>query len=222
MHLQPERGFGSAPADKDPLDAKPMCRGVFEHVPRAAGCAFVEGSENVAGTVRERKPDDRASGPRVLERATVPLPVVTNQQPLSARWNGGGLLVEDLIHTHTSAIGFNLLAPGKMSAIPVEDRTGCSLTGLDRMESLDRRIGKTTRRPGAKHPFAALGEMARARADDHRHIAIARRAQAEHAKVRVDSTLGDGRARIIAAGGRAPHSCSRHQHSRRRARTIAS
>ena len=198
MDLEPERGLGAAAAQEDPLDLEAMGRGVFEDVPRAAGGRFVDGAEDVAGTVGQRQAGDRAPGLRVLVRRSVPLPVVADDQSLRAWRHGRGLLVEHLEDVDASLLGLALLVAGEVAAIPVEDRAGGGLAGLEGVEPLDGRVGIAAGGPRAEDSLARLGEVAGARADDHGHVAVLRRPQAEHPQVGVDPSLGDGNARAQA------------------------
>ena len=61
-----------------------MGRRVFEDVPRAAGRRFVDGAQDVTGTVGQRQPRDRTAGLGVLVGRAVSLPVVANDQALGA------------------------------------------------------------------------------------------------------------------------------------------
>ena len=90
------------------------------------------------------------------------------------------------------SLGLGLLGPGEVAAIPVENRAGRGLAGFERVQPLDGRVGIAAGCPRAEDALARLGEMARARADDHRHVAVPRRPQAEHAEVGVDPPLRDG------------------------------
>ena len=78
-----------------------------------------------------------------------------------------------------------------MAAIPVEDRAGGGLAGFERVQSQSGRVGIAAGRSRAEDSLARLGEVARAGADDHGHVAILRRPQTEHSQVGVDSSLSD-------------------------------
>ena len=136
-------------------------RGVLEDVPRAAGGRLVDGAEDVAGAVGQRQADDRAAGLRVLVGRAVPLPVVADDQSLGARRHGRGLFVEHLEDVDASPLGLVLLGAGEVAAVPVEDRAGGGLAGLERVEPLDGRVGITAGRPRAEDARRATGRGGR-------------------------------------------------------------
>ncbi len=101
-----------------------------------------------------------------------------------------------MVDVHSPPFGFGLLSAGEVAAVPVEDGAGGRLAGLDGVESLDGGIGIASRRTRAEDALARLGQVAGARSDDHRHVPGAGGPQAEHAEVRVDSSLGHGSAGV--------------------------
>ena len=146
------------------------------------------------------KPGDRPSGLRVLVGRSVPLPIVADDQSIRARRHSRGLFVEHLKDVDTPLFGFALLVAGEVAAIPVEDRAGGGLAGLEGVEAQGGRVGITAGGPRAKDSLARLGEVAGARADDHGDVAVLCRPQAEHAQVGVDPSLGDRNSRRQAPG----------------------
>ncbi len=138
---------------------EPVGRRVFEDVPGAAGRRLVDGAEDVAGTVRQRQPDDRAPGLRVLVGRAVPLPVVADDQALAPGGDCGGLLVEHLedVNAPRARPRCSLVA-GEVAAVPVEDRArwpsgrprACRAPRPSRRDS--SRPPRSRRRPRATGP----------------------------------------------------------------------
>ncbi len=165
-------------------------RGVFEDVAGAAGGRLVEGPEQVAGAVRQRQPDDRAAGPAGSCTASgSPASRRGRPGPSAPGGDGRGLRVEDLVDVHAAAVGLGLLAGGEVAAVPVEDRAGGGLARLDRVQPLDRRVGVAPGGARAEDPRARLRQVAGARPDDHRDVAVAGGPHAEHAEIGVDPPL---------------------------------
>src|SRR5262245_59974679 len=114
---------------------------VLQDVAGATRGGFVESPENVSRRVRKRQAGDGAPGPGVLVGGAVSLPVVADDQPVGTRGSRGSAFVEHLVDIHPAPGGLGLLGGGKMPAVPVEDRAGRGLTGLDRVQALDGRVG---------------------------------------------------------------------------------
>ena len=189
MDLEPEGRPGPAAAEEDPLDPEAVRRGVLQDVARPAGGRLVQGADDMARAVGQREARDHPARLRVLVGGAVPLPVVADDQAVGPGRRGRGLLVEHLVDVHAAAIGLDLLGAGEVAAIPVEDRPGGGLPGLDRVQPLDGRIGVAAGRPGAEDPRLRLREVAGARADDHRDVSRPGRPHAEHPEIGVDPPL---------------------------------
>jgi hypothetical protein len=192
MKLEPDGRPGPAAADEDSRDGKAVRGGVREDVPRAAGRGFVESAKDVPGSMGQRQSHDRAAGLRVLVGRAVPLPVVADNQPFSSRGNEGGFLVQHLVDVDSPPLGLGLFPTSEMAAIPVENRAGRRLAGLDRVQPLDRGVGVTAGSSRAEDPGARPRQVAGARSHDHGDVAGTRGSQAEHPEVGVDSPLGHG------------------------------
>src|SRR6202522_50646 len=94
-----------------------------------------------------------------------------------------------------SLFGFALLVAGEVAAIPFEDRAGGGLARLEGVKPQSRRVGIAAGCARAEDSLARLSQVARAGADDHGHVAVLRRPQAEHAQVSVDPALSHGNSR---------------------------
>src|SRR5271157_6359885 len=156
MNLQPEGRPGPTAADEDSLDGKAVRGGVLEDVPRAAGRGFVESAKDVPGSMGQRQSYDRAAGLRVLVGRAVALPVVTDDQPFCSRGNEGGFLVQHLVDVNSPPLGLGLFPTCEMTAIPVEDRAGRRLAGLDRVQPLDSGVGVAASSSRAENHAARL------------------------------------------------------------------
>ncbi len=102
----------------------------------------------------QRQSHDRAAGLRVLVGRAVPLPVVADNQPFSSRGNEGGFLVQHLVDVDSPPLGLGLFPTSEMAAIPVENRAGRRLAGLDRVQPLDRGVGVAAGSSRAEDPGA--------------------------------------------------------------------
>src|SRR5262245_34351504 len=117
-----------------------MGRGILDDVPGTAGGGLVDRAEEVAGSVGERQADHRAARRGILAWRTVPLPVVAAHQSRAAGWDHRRPFVQDLEDVHAAPLGLALLMAPERAAIPVQDRTGGRLAGLEGVQALDGRI----------------------------------------------------------------------------------
>src|SRR5260370_5155344 len=113
-----------------------MRRQAFQDMARAERRRFVNAAKDVSGPVGKRQAPESAAGARVFERATVALPVIETNKPLTARWHGRSLGIQNFVYILPRSFRFRRFIAREMLPVPVYDGTRRRLAAFQRVQSL--------------------------------------------------------------------------------------